>query len=422
MAALGAPRRVRVPGDKSISHRALIVGALSEGTTRVAGLLDSDDVRSTAGALRAMGVEIRADGGDTIVHGVGLRGLRTPAVDLDCGNSGTTTRLLAGVVAAHPLRARFVGDASLSRRPMRRVAEPLGAMGARFTFEAGGDHLPMVVEGGALRDIAWESRTASAQVKSAVLLAALCAGVRASVREPALSRDHTERVLAWLGVPIVREGTTVHLEPVDRLAARMLAVPADPSSAAFHLALAALGVGSDVVVEDVCLNPTRVGFAHALRRMGAGVTFERMREDGGEPVGDVHARADELRGVAITAEEVPSLIDELPLLACLGARAVGETVVSGAEELRVKESDRIAAVVANLRAIGADVEERPDGLLVRGSTRPLRGVVATHGDHRLAMAFGVLGAVPGNAITIDDPACVAVSYPRFWEDLADAAN
>jgi 3-phosphoshikimate 1-carboxyvinyltransferase len=416
---------VRVPGDKSISHRALLCAALGTGTSRFRGLLDSADVRSTAGVLRALGVAVPALGPEFEVPGVGLRGFHASASDLDCGNSGTTARLVAGLAAAQPFHSHFVGDASLSRRPMRRVARPLVAMGAEVDFEHG-DGLPMTVRGGALRSVVWRTETASAQTKSAVLFAGLVGGVPATVEEPARSRDHTELMLGSLGVPIRasagRDGEhVVALEPVRELPPLALEVPGDPSSAAFFAALAALADEGEIVLPGVCTNDTRAGFFEVLRLMGARVDAEESARDaGGEPVRTLRVSPGTLHGVSVGGERIPSMIDELPLLACLGARAEGETVISGAAELRVKESDRIAAVVANLRAVGVEAEERPDGMRVMGGRGQLRGRVQTHGDHRLAMAFGVLGALPGSRIEIDDRDCVAVSYPGFWRELSAA--
>jgi 3-phosphoshikimate 1-carboxyvinyltransferase len=409
---------LRVPGDKSISHRALMLAALGRGTSRVRGLLRSADVRSTAGVLRALGATIPdLEATELVIEGVGLRGLRAPTAALDCGNSGTTTRLMAGVVAGAGLTARFEGDASLSGRPMRRIAAPLEAMGARVQLPAHGG-LPMTVEGGVLRGLTWRAEIASAQVKSAILLAGLVANVPVEVHEPAATRDHTERMLRARGVDVRVEGLDVVLLPSARLEAGDIDVPGDPSSAAFFAGLAAMGGAPAVTLENVGINPGRTGAFQVLRRMGASVRFEGVAEQGGEPVATVMAGPGPLRGSVITPDEVPSLIDELPLIACVATRASGETRVTGAGELRVKESDRIAAVVANLRAIGAEAEELPDGFVVRGSDRPLAGRVVTHADHRIAMAFGVLGAVAGNAITLDDPSCVDVSYPTFWDDLA----
>jgi 3-phosphoshikimate 1-carboxyvinyltransferase len=413
---------VRVPGDKSISHRSLILAAVSDGTSTIAGLLRSADVESTAGVLLSLGVQIQL-GENVLVHGRGLRGLLVPTRDLDCGNSGTTARLMAGVLAAHAFDSTLIGDASLSRRPMRRVAEPLEKMGARFTFRGDADGLPVVIHGGTLSSIGWNSPTSSAQIKSAILLAALNAQIGASVSEPGRSRDHTERMLSARGVPVLVDGDTVSIGVVRAMAAMDTRVPGDPSSAAFFLALAALIPGKAIELPNVCVNPTRIGFLEIVQRMGATVTLDTQLEVGGEPVARLRAiGGDSLHAVTVGASEIPSMIDEVPVLACIAARALGETVISGAGELRVKESDRISAVVRNLRAIGVDAEERADGMAIRGSTKPLKGSIVTHGDHRLAMAFGVLGAAGNADIEIDTPDCVTVSYPDFWQDLARAAR
>lgn len=410
---------VRVPGDKSISHRALIFGALSQGPTQITGILDSADVRSTAAALRALGADIPSLTDDVLVRGLGPRGLRPPRNALDCGNSGTTARLLAGVVAGAGLDATFAGDASLSRRPMRRVAEPLRAMGAAVDLPPHGG-LPMRVHAAALHGIDWRSPVASAQVKSAILLAALVGGVRVSVSEPGLSRDHTERMLGVRGVTLLASGPTIELPEGQTLHAADVRVPGDPSSAAYHVALGILADRGEVRVRDVCLNETRTGFLDALLRMGADVFIDEQRVEGGETVGTIEARPSELHGITISSSEIPAMIDELPLLACVATRAAGETVVEGASELRVKESDRIASVIGNLRALGAQADELPDGFRVSGNRQPLAGRVETRGDHRIAMAFGVLGRIGGNRIEVDDPRCVDVSYPGFWADLERA--
>ena len=411
---------VRVPGDKSISHRALMLGALGSGASRITGLLPSADVQSTAAMLRALGVAVPDVSPDAmVVEGVGLGGLRASAHDLDGGNSGTTTRLMAGILAASPFASRVIGDASLSTRPMQRVSKPLTAMGARFEFE-NGDGLPMTVHGGALHGITWRSEHASAQVKSAILLAGLVANVPVEVHEPALTRDHTERMLRGRGIDVRSEGTIVTFVPGRPLAAMDTAVPGDPSSATFFAALAALATAGEIALENVCTNPSRTGAFAVLERMGVRLGWEDVRDNGGEPVATLVVAPRRVVGTVIEPHEVPSLIDELPMLACVGARAVGETRVTGAAELRVKESDRIAAVVQNLRAVGAEADELPDGFVVQGSDRTLAGRVITHGDHRIAMAFGILGALPGNQIEIDDPDCVRVSYPEFWNDLARA--
>ena len=350
------------------------------------------------------------------IEGRGRRGLRAPSVDLDCGNSGTTARLLAGVVAGHPFGARFVGDASLSRRPMGRIKQPLEAMGARVELERG-EGLPMVVRGGDLRSVLWETPIASAQTKSAILLAALVAGVRVEVREPAPTRDHTERLLVAMGATVTARGQSIVLESAERLRPLDVDIPGDPSSAAFLIALAILADDGELELRDVGLNERRLGFIDVVRRMGADVSWSVDRESAGEPVGTIRAKPSRLHGTAINGSEVPAMIDELVLLACVAARADGPTIVRGAQELRVKESDRIATVVRNLEMIGVHAEEASDGFVVHGSTSPLTGDVRSQGDHRVAMAFGVLARLPNSDIRIDDRSCVSVSYPRFWDDL-----
>ena len=412
-------REIRVPGDKSLSHRALIFSALAEGQSRVRGILRSHDVESTADVLRRLGVVIPSLTDEIALHGVGLRGLGAPTRDLDCGNSGTTARLMAGILAAHPFSSRLVGDPSLSRRPMRRVAQPLIAMGATVRSEQA-DGLPMTIVGADLRGVEWRSEVASAQVKSAILLAGLVAGVVVSVNEPERSRDHTERMLAGLGIRVDVVGTRVTLRESHPLPPLDLQVPGDPSSAAFFVALGAARSDREIVLPGVCLNPTRIGFLEAVRRMGASVQVDETGMETGESVGTITVRPSHLRGITVEAGEVPAMIDEIPLLACLAARAEGETVIRGAGELRVKESDRIAAVAANLTALGVRVEETRDGMTVTGTAAPLRGRIHAFADHRIAMAFGVLGALPGNRIQIDDMACVEISYPGFWADLAGA--
>jgi 3-phosphoshikimate 1-carboxyvinyltransferase len=416
LAALKVSGTIRVPGDKSISHRSLILASLADGASTIRGILDSEDVRSTAGILTTLGVQMPAFSDSMRVTGLGLRGLRPPRRDLDCGNSGTSTRLMAGVAAAHPFSARFVGDASLSRRPMKRVAEPLTYMGAQIEFEHG-EGLPMTVHGVDLRSVDWDTGGSSAQVKSAILLAGLVSGVEVRVTEKSLSRDHTERMLRAMGADVENDRCQVCLRPPRRLAPIDINVPADPSSAAFFVALASLAGDGELTLTDVCLNPTRTGFFQAMRRMGAMVDESHVMTSGGEDIGRVSVKPATLKGTRITADQVPAIIDELPLLACVAAGAGVQLEIRGAAELRVKESDRISTVVQNLRAVGADAEELPDGLRVGAGRKELAGTIDPRRDHRIAMAFGVLSAATGNRITVKDPECVAVSYPRFWEDL-----
>jgi len=409
---------VRVPGDKSISHRALVLAAVAHGSSRIEQILDSADINSTAEALRALGASIPPLGPKMYVQG---RELHSPREPLDCGNSGTSARLLAGVIAGAGLSATIIGDDSLSRRPMNRVAEPLRAMGARVeTAPHGG--LPMTIEVGEekLTAIDYESSTASAQVKSAILIAAILAGVRARVSEPHLSRDHTERMLLARGIRLERKATSVSVAPAQTIKPADVRVPADPSSAAFFVGLAQLADAGELRISDVCLNPTRTGFLSALRRMGATLETIHLRDEGGESAGTIVAVPSRLRGTEIAASEVPTLIDELPLFACLAARAEGESIVRGAAELRLKESDRIATIVKNLQTLGVTAEELPDGFRVVGTKKPMQGRIETQNDHRIAMSFGVLGCVAGNAIEIDNPRCVAISYPDFWTDLGRA--
>ncbi len=426
--------RIQVPGDKSLTQRALILASLADGESRLSGLLHGGDAASTAGALRRLGVPmgpLPTDGGEIRVTGLGLRGLTTTPTRLDLGNSGTGARLLLGVLAGTGADALVTGDESLCQRPMRRITEPLEAMGATFAWKGEPGRLPLRIKGGRrLRPLEWSSPVASAQVKSALLLAGITSGAFVHLTEPRQSRDHTERLLAQMGANLVCHapggGWRVELrDPPARLAPLEFRVPGDISSAAFLLASVAIsGGGEGVEIENLGLNPTRTGFLDALDGMGVPLEILLDGPPGpGEPVGTVAlSPGSPLRGVDIGSEQVPGLIDELPLLAVLGTRAEGLTRIFGAGELRHKESDRIAALVENLNAVGARAEEKEDGLIVEGSTAPLKGHVRTRGDHRIAMAFGVLGAAPGNRITVDDPGAADVSFPGFWPLLERLAG
>ena len=421
---------LRPPGDKSISHRVLMLAGLADGTSRAENLLDAADVRSTAAVLRGIGARIPEDWSGAVELPGGAAYRDADGV-LDCGNSGTTARIGAGLVAGLGRAAVLDGDASLRRRPMDRVVYPLQAMGARIRYEGGTGRLPIALSArasGSLRTLRHRPRVASAQVKSCVLLAGLASGTRVEVIEPGRSRDHTERLLRAMGAPITfgpeGEGARALLEPGEGrppLSPLSMRVPGDPSSAAFLVA-AALLAARPLRVEGVSLNPTRTGYLEVLRRMGARIRAEETGEEGGEPVGDLVVEPSELRGVEVPPSAVPRLLDEVPVLAVLGARAEGRLVIRGAEELRVKESDRLALVAGNLGALGVSCEETEDGLEVAGSGKPLSGTARTEGDHRIAMAFGVLGAAPGCEVEVDRPECVGVSYPGFWEDLARAAG
>ncbi len=423
VATVRPARRVRgrftVPSDKSISHRYAILGALADGTTTIAHYSPGADCRSTLACLAALGVDIRGAGSDRLsIGGRGLGGLIEPAGPLDAGNSGTTMRMMAGVLAGHPFTVRLVGDASLSRRPMGRVMAPLSQMGAEL--EATDGHPPLTIRGRApLAAITFSPPVPSAQVKSAVLLAGLHAAGTTTVVEPAATRDHTERALEAFGVPVRREGLAVSLAGGQRLAARDLVVPGDFSSAAFWLAAAAALPGSRVEITGVGLNPTRTGLLDVLRRFGARVTVDAGGPSAGEPSGTVVVEGGEARAIEIQAAEVPGLIDELPAIGAMASLA-GQVTVRGATELRVKESDRIATLVAGLRALGVDAEELADGFAVRaaaGARRPAGGRADAHGDHRMAMAFAVAALGADGPSVIEGADAVDISYPGFFETL-----
>ncbi|MFN3746099.1 MAG: 3-phosphoshikimate 1-carboxyvinyltransferase [Hyphomicrobiaceae bacterium] len=409
---------VRVPGDKSISHRALILGALATGVTRIRGLLEAEDVLNTARAVTALGAPARKKGPIWEVTGRGVGGLTQPAEPLDFGNSGTGTRLMLGVIAGHPIEVKLIGDASLSRRPMGRVLNPLRQMG----LEVVGDRetLPLIVRGtDQLVPIEYELPVPSAQVKSAILLAGLHAAGETTVIEKEATRDHTERMLRYFGAEVRTEksagGTRITVKGDAELEGRAVTVPGDPSSAAFLVAAAVLVPDSDVTVEGILFNPTRTGFYQTLQEMGADITLLNMREEGGEPIADVRARGGaHLKGVRVPPGRAPSMIDEYPVLAAVAACAEGVTRMEGLSELKVKESDRLAATAAGLIASGVEAKVEGDTLIVTGSARvPGGGTVATHLDHRIAMAFLTLGLASEKPVTVDDSRMIATSFPEF---------
>jgi 3-phosphoshikimate 1-carboxyvinyltransferase len=412
--------RLRVPGDKSISHRYALLAALADGRSRIGDYAPGADCRATLACLAALGVEIAGPvGGRVEIAGRGLRGLRPAAGPLDARNSGTTCRLLAGVLAAHRFRSVIVGDGSLSRRPMRRVIDPLARMGA--TLEAaGGDRLPLTIVGADLHGIDYAPPVPSAQVKSAVLLAGLQAEGETTVREPALTRDHTERALAAFGVSVSGAPGCPTVAGGQRLRAVELTVPGDISSAAFFGVAAAALPGSEVVIDEVGLNPTRTAWLDVLRRAGATVEIEPRAGDG-EPSGTIRIRHGAIAPFAIAPDEVPGLIDELPALAALGALGAGMSV-TGASELRAKESDRISMLVAGLRALGVEAEELPDGFVVAGGSPPTGGRADAAGDHRLVMAFAVAALGARSPSEIEGAEAVEVSYPEFFEALRTLAT
>jgi len=416
--------RVRVPGDKSISHRSLMLSALAVGRSTVEGLLEGEDVLATAAAMRAMGADIaRGQDGRWTIHGVGVGGLLQPGQALDMGNSGTSTRLLMGLVASHPITATFIGDASLSKRPMGRVIDPLSQMGADFSASPGG-RLPLMLRGLCPAvPIAYRLPVASAQVKSAILLAGLNTPGITRVIEPVPTRDHSERMLRGFGAELTVEpdadgARIISIRGEAELKPQHIIVPGDPSSAAFPVVAALLVPGSDVIVENVGLNPTRAGLFELLRRMGGQIDYLDQREVGGEPVADLRVRGSALTGVEVPPDIVPSMVDEFPILFVAAALAQGRTITRGLEELRVKESDRISVMAEGLRAIGARVEETEDGLIIDGTggeKLPGGATVAAHLDHRIAMSFAVAGLVSRNPVTIDDMAPVATSFPIFTD-------
>jgi 3-phosphoshikimate 1-carboxyvinyltransferase len=405
---------LRVPGDKSIAHRYAILAALADGRSRLSQYAPGADCHSTLTCLAGLGVDVHISGTSVTVNGRGLRGLRSPSAPLDAGNSGSTMRMLAGVLAAQPFTTHLVGDASLSRRPMRRVIDPLVQMGARIDAIDG--HAPLVIHGAPLHAIAYAPGVPSAQVKSAVLLAGLFADGTTTVTEPAKTRDHTERALVAFGVAPRTDGLSVSITGGQTLTPQALEVPGDFSSAAFWLAAAAALPGSRIEVADVGLNPTRTGLLDILRRFGATVTIGHVRTEAGEPRGTVLVEAGDRRQITIAPAEVPGLIDELPAIAALAAHG-GEVSVTGAAELRVKESDRIAVLVAGFRALGIDADERADGFVVRGRGAPTGGVADAAGDHRMAMAFAIAALGAQQPSRIDGADAVGISYPQFFDTL-----
>ncbi len=407
---------LEVPGDKSISHRAVILAAMANGTCVIRGFLPSEDCLCTVAAIRALGIEVEvADETTLIVHGK-RRTFTAPAGDIDCGNSGTTMRLLAGLLAGQPFRSRLIGDGSLSKRPMKRVIEPLSQMGATLRAEGEGGRPPLVIEGCKLKPIQYTSPVASAQVKSAVLLAGMFASGKTSVTEPSQSRDHTERMLEYFLVRPQKSELTVAIHGGLTPESRDFQVPGDISSAAFWLVAAAAQPRSHLLVKNVGLNPTRTGILGVLLRMGATV-HEIVGNEDAEPMGTIEVRGARLRGTTIEGKEIPNVIDELPILAVAGALAQGQTTISNAGELRVKETDRLAAIATNLRAMGAQVGETEDGLEIFGGL-PLQGArVDSFGDHRIAMAFAVAGLFAEGETVITNTECVNTSYPGFFQTL-----
>ena len=413
----GLSGTVRVPGDKSISHRGVMLGALAKGQTEIHGFLMGADCLSTIDCFRKLGVRINIYSDTVVVEGMGLRGLKSPIQTLNVGNSGTTMRLISGVLAPQKFSAKLDGDASIRKRPMNRVIMPLSEMGADIKSESGDGLPPLMINGKDLKGITYKSPVASAQVKSALLLAGLYADGETTVIEPALSRNHTELMLKAFGAEVSSEGATARVKPCDELFGQMVVVPGDISSAAYFMVAAAITPDSEITMKNVGLNPTRDGIIRVLKEMGADISIRVNERAVGEPAGDITVRSSELKGITIEGNLIPTLIDELPVIAVLACFAKGTTVIKDAEELKVKESNRIDIMVSNLKAMGADIEATDDGMIINGG-KPLHGaVVDSVKDHRVAMSMTVAGMNADGDTDLIDAHCVKISYPRFYEDM-----
>lgn len=413
----GLKGEVQIPGDKSISHRGIMLGALAKGTTRITNFLQGADCLSTIGCFRQMGIEIENTSDEVLVHGKGLHGLRAPEDTLNVGNSGTTIRLLSGILAPQGFAATLTGDSSIQTRPMKRIMEPLSQMGADIQSLNGNGCAPLQIQGSRLRGIHYQTPVASAQVKSCVLFAGMYADSATSVTEPVLSRNHSELMLQHLGAKLTSQETTVTIEPEPLLEAREIPVPGDISSAAYFIAAGLLVPHSQILIQNVGINPTRDGMLKVCHAMGADIQYLNERKDSGEPTADLLVTSSSLTGTVIEGEIIPTLIDELPMLAVMAAFAQGETVIRNAEELKVKESDRIKAVTENLSAMGADITATADGMMIHGG-RPLTGAdIHTQKDHRIAMSFAVAALAAEGVTCIEDADCVNISYPNFYQDL-----
>lgn len=414
---------VKVPGDKSISHRSIMFGSLAEGITRVSGFLMGEDNLSTWKAFESMGVSIRHTGETSLeIEGVGLDGLKEPTDVLDCGNSGTTMRLMSGLLAGQDFFSVLTGDKYLRKRPMKRVVTPLAAMGARIWGRDGGERAPLAIQGGGLNPTSYDSPVASAQVKSAVLLAGLSVDGETRVTEPHLSRDHSERMLTYFGADVRPFDGGVSITGRPRLEGREVVVPGDVSSAAFFMVAGLVTPGAELLIRNVGINPTRSGIIDILTAMGGQLELLDMREESGEPVADVMVRHSALKGIDIHGDMVPRAIDEFPVVSVAAALAEGTTIIRDAEELRVKETDRIAAMVSELGKLGANVTARPDGMEIVGVEQLTGGNVMSHGDHRIAMSMAVAALSAKDDVTIDDTGCTETSFPGFWELLDNVCS
>lgn len=413
--------QLTIPGDKSISHRAVMFGALAKGTTRITHFLEGADCLSTISCFQKMGITIEKNPSEVLVHGKGLHGLSAPSEILDVGNSGTTTRLISGILAGQSFSSVLNGDASIQSRPMKRIITPLTAMGADITSQRGNGCAPLSINGRPLKSIHYNSPVASAQVKSCVLLAGMYADGITSVTEPVLSRNHTEIMLNYFGARVTSDNTTASIRPEPSLEAREIQVPGDISSAAYFIAAGLLVPGSEILLKNVGINPTRDGILRVCKAMGADITLLNERASG-EPTADLLIRSSSLHGTTIGGEIIPTLIDEIPMIAVMAAFAEGTTIIRDAQELKVKESDRIAVMAENLHRMGADVIPTDDGMIIHGG-KPLHGAsIDSHLDHRIAMSFAVAGAVCDGPLSIEGGECVNISYPEFYNDLYSLAD
>ena len=407
---------ITVPGDKSISHRAVMFGSLAKGTTRITHFLEGADCLSTISCFRKMGIDIENNNGEILVHGKGLRGLSSPTDILDVGNSGTTTRLISGILAGQNFVSELTGDDSIQSRPMKRIMTPLLSMGAEITSIKGNNCVPLRIAGHPLKAIHYDSPVASAQVKSCVLLAGMYSDGVTSVTEPVLSRNHTEIMLNYFGAQVTSEGTTASIVPEPSLHAREITVPGDISSAAYFIAAGLLVPGSEILLKNVGINPTRDGLLRVCKDMSADITMLNVNMDG-EPTADLLVRTSSLHGTTVGGEIIPTLIDEIPMIAVMAAFAEGTTIIKDAKELKVKESDRILVMAENLSRMGADITPTEDGMIIHGG-KPLHGaVIDSYLDHRVAMSFAIAGLLCDGPLSIKGGDCVKISYPEFYEDL-----
>ena len=406
-----------VPGDKSISHRGVMFGSIAKGTTELTGFLDGADCRSTIACFRAMGIKIEQVKDHVMIHGNGLHGLQAPTSMLDVGNSGTTTRLISGILSAQNFTSELNGDASIQKRPMKRIMDPLSQMGANIVSLKGNDCAPLRITGQPLHGIHYNSPVASAQVKSCILLAGLYAEGETSVTEPAISRNHTELMLGGFGATIRSEGNTAIIQPAKELYGQQIAIPGDISSAAYFIAAGLIAEDADILITNVNTNPTRAGIIEVAKAMGGKITLENERIVSGEPVADLHVTSSELHGCEISGDIIPTLIDEIPVIAVMASAAVGTTTIRDAAELRVKESDRIATVTENLSAMGCDITPTENGMIIQGGKALHGATIQTYLDHRIAMAFTVASLLTEEEVTLDHPECVTISYPEFYQDF-----